>query len=51
MIFFLPIIDWGHVDMLAQDSSLLPRGISSLNNSVAIAKDHRQGKLLPFPST
>jgi len=46
-----PDIDWGNLSILTQDSSLLPRGISSLNNSVAVAKHHRQGLLLPDPST
>jgi len=35
--------------MLAQDSSLLPKGTTSLNNSVAIAKDQKQGNAFTIP--
>jgi len=38
-------------DMLTQDSSLLPKGATSLDHSVAVAKDYQQGQPLPYPST
>ena len=41
-----PAIDWVNLSVLAQDSSLLPKGNPSSKITVAYAKDHRHGRLL-----